>query len=162
MADVEFVTPGPAVTAATPHSRGAGRPPADDEDRCVVGVRLSDGGCGVRHARPRRDCRDAALARDLRPPLGREGGGLFVPEVDDPDAVLLRAHEHGPDMSAVQGEEMTHTGSFESQCDQLAGIARIRHSATAQGMAEVLNAAWGEPSRPMRITPPEAWSALPR
>src|ERR1700694_2851477 len=110
MADVEFVTPGPAVTAATPHSR-------------------------VTFAHP-----SAAKA----------------------DAVLLRAHEHGPDMSAVQGEEMTHTGSFESQCDQLAGIARIRHSATAQGMAEVLNAAWGEPSRPMRITPPEAWSALPR
>ena len=74
--------------------------------------------------------------------------------VDQPDAVLFRAHEDRPDVPAVQREEVADARTLERERDQLSGVTGVHYCAIAHGMAGVLNAACGAPSRGIRITPP--------
>ena len=76
--------------------------------------------------------------------------------------MLRGAHEHRPDVAAVEGEQVADACALEGEGDQLAGVAGVVHSAIAWGIAGVLNAACGDPSRPMTMTPPSAPSAFPR
>src|SRR5207237_10581777 len=85
-------------------------------------------GDGVGDARPGRDRGHPALARHLGPSLGSEGGRLLVAHVDDADAVLGRAGEDGPDVAAVQGEEVSGAGALERQRDELARVAGVSHA----------------------------------
>ena len=63
-------------------------------------------GWSVRHARARRQRRDAGTARHLRPALGGERGGLLVAHVDDVDALRPAAVVDREQMPAGQGEEL--------------------------------------------------------
>src|SRR6185312_6926906 len=98
------------------------RAAADDENRRVVQARLRERGHRVGHARACGYSGDAALARDLRPALCREGGGLLVPHIDDSNAVLFGPDEDRPDMPAVEGEEMRDARALERERHQLSGV----------------------------------------
>src|SRR5258708_20147805 len=150
------------LLASAPAPRAAGRGPADDEHRAVGRLRLGEGRGGVGHAWPGGEGGNSELSSDVGPSLGRERGGLLVSRVDDADAVLRRAGQNRPDVGSVQREEVTDAGTLERERDELPSVGGIAHQvATAKGIAAVLKAASGAPSRPITITPPHALSALP-
>ena len=101
------------------------RPPADDEHRAVIGLRLGERRRGVGHTGPRRHRHHTAFARDLRPTLGRKRRRLLMADVDHSNPVLGRAHEERPDVAAIEREEVTDAGSLEGQRNQLASVARV-------------------------------------
>src|SRR6266568_7045404 len=138
------------------------RAASDHEHGAVGRLCLRESRHRVGDARAGGDRRDAAFARDLRPPFRRERRRLLVAHVDDADAVLLGPDEDRPDVAAVEREKVADAGALERQHDQLAGVGRVAHLADAHGIAGVLNAACGGPVRPRRITPPWACIALPK
>ena len=61
--------------------------------------------------------------------------------VDDSDFVLDGGREDGPDVAAVEGEEVADPRPLQSQRYQLASVAGVAQVLIAQGMAGVLKAA---------------------
>src|SRR5919204_617080 len=57
--------------------------------------------------------------------------------------------------AAVEREEVADSGALQREGDELTRVSGVGgHSAIAYGIAGVLNAARGDPSRPMTMTPP--------
>ncbi len=118
----ELVTPGPAVTAATPHSRVTlDQPSAANAADCSWRTSMIRMPCSVAPVRIGQMCPPFKVNRWLTP-------------------ARFRAR-------ATSSPALPESANY---------------SAIAQGIAGVLNAACGEPSRGITITPPVACMALPR
>ena len=67
---------------------------------------------------------DARLARDLRPALGGERGGLLVADVDDVDALLAAAVVDREQVAAREREQLGHAVGLQPAGDQPAAVHR--------------------------------------
>ncbi len=94
------------------------RAPAEHEHRRVVLLRRADRAHPVGHAGPGRQRRHARLARDLRPALGGERGGLLVADVDDVDALLAAAVVDREEVAAREREQLRHAVGLQPPGDQ--------------------------------------------
>ena len=103
-----------------------GRPAAEHEHRRVVLLGGGERAHPVRHARPGGERAHAGLARDLRPALRGEGGGLLVADVDELDALAPAAVVEGEQMPAGEGEELPDAVRLEPPGDQAPAVQRLR------------------------------------
>ena len=90
------------------------RPPAEHRDRRVVRLRAGDRAHPVGDARPGGQRRDPDPAGRLGDPLGGEGGGLLVADVDDPDPLGFAAVIYGEDVPAREREQRVHPRDFRT------------------------------------------------
>ena len=103
----------------TPAQRG--RPAAEHEQRRLVLLGGGHGAHPVGHAGTRGQRRNAGHPGDLRPALGREGRGLLVSGVDQPDALGAASVVDGEQVPTGEREDRVDTAGPQPAGDQVSG-----------------------------------------
>ena len=99
-----------------------GRAPTEHDHRRVVLLGARHRAHPVGDAGPRGQRRDARLARDLRPPFGRERGRRLVAGVDDVDAFVLAALVEREQVAAREREQPCDAVGLQASGNEAAAV----------------------------------------